>query len=111
MVDERGLVIRHWGRLRATAESVLTVASFAPRDKCDVIFAAVRFTQIANVLEALAKNCSRHVVFVGNNPAAGATLSALRALSNAPREVAFGFQSSGGRREKRAWPAYMPAWA
>ena len=102
VVDERGLVIRHWGRLRATAESVPTVASLAPRDKYDVIFVAVRFTQIANVLEALAKNCSRHVVFVGNNPAAGATLSALRALSNAPREVAFGFQSSGGRREKES---------
>lgn len=68
----------------------------------DVVFVAVRFKQIANVLEALAKNCSRHVVFVGNNPAAGAARSALRALSNAPREVAFGFQNSGGRREKES---------
>ena len=69
-------------------------AELKPEDRYDVIFVVMRYTQIQSVLEALRANCTKTVVFVGNNVRAGALAAALP-----EKQVLFAFALSAGHRE------------
>ena len=69
-------------------------AELKPEDRYDVIFVVMRYTQIQSVLEALRANCTKTVVFVGNNARAGALAAALP-----EKQVLFAFALSAGHRE------------
>ena len=69
-------------------------AELKPEDRYDVIFVVMRYTQIQSVLETLRANCTKTVVFVGNNVRAGALAAALP-----EKQVLFAFALSAGHRE------------
>ena len=69
-------------------------AELKPADRYDVIFVVMRYTQIQSVLETPRANCTKTVVFVGNNVRAGALAAALP-----EKQVLFAFALSAGHRE------------
>ena len=69
-------------------------AELKPEDRYDVIFVVMRYTQIQSVLETLRANCTKTVVFVGNNVRTGALAAALP-----EKQVLFAFALSAGHRE------------
>lgn len=95
-IDQNGLVIRHWAQRRTTVDKIRTIPALSPVDKYDLVFIVMQAGQLPAVLPALAANASRYFVFVGNNPGACGTLAA---LGRPAENVAFGFQSTAGRRE------------
>ena len=57
------------------ARGVVTVLK--PEDPYDVIFAAVRYTQIASVMDTLRASRAKTIIFVGNNVCAAETAALL----------------------------------
>ena len=70
MIDQKGLVIRHWVRRKTTTERIKTVDTLAPDDYYDLVFVVVQAGQLPDVLPVLKANKSQYFVFVGNNPQA-----------------------------------------
>lgn len=97
-IEKRGLIIRHYAQLHSTVDKVSTIGELKPDDVYHIIFVVMQHGQLPEVLPIVAKNRSRHVVLVGNNISAD---ESAQILTTAPckKEVAFGFQGTGGRRE------------
>ena len=70
MIDQKGLVIRHWVQRKTTTERIKTVDTLAPDDYYDLVFVVVQAGQLPDVLPVLKANKSQYFVFVGNNPQA-----------------------------------------
>lgn len=97
MIDQKGLVIRHWVQRKTTIDRVQTVDTLAPDDFYDLIFVVMQAGQLPEVLPILKENRSQYFVFVGNDPHAKEILQYLQRPAD---KVAFGFQNSAGRRER-----------
>lgn len=97
MIDQKGLVIRHWVQHKTTIDRVQTVDALAPDDFYDLIFVVMQAGQLPEVLPILKQNRSQYFVFVGNDPHAKEILQYLQRPAD---KVAFGFQNSAGRRER-----------
>lgn len=93
-LERDGLVIHHYARFRTTKDRVKVIEHLAPEDEYDLIFVVMQYGQMHKVLLTVAENKSRFIVLVGNNLAARECSTMLPG-----KEVAFGFQSTGGRRE------------
>lgn len=98
-LEDDGLVVRHWAQLHTTVDHPPIIGTLRPEDEYDLIFVVMQFSQLPAVLPILAANQSRFVVLVGNNPCAEEALHTLTDCAR-PKEVAFGFQGTAGRREK-----------
>ena len=95
-----GLVIRHHLQRRTTVDHPHVVGRLGPEDGYDAVFAVMQYQQMEAILDDLAACGSPLVVLVGNNPSAPEMERYLREHSPMPRTVLFGFQATGGRREK-----------
>ena len=93
-LQKNGLRIKDLFSPRVSVSHVPVVTELAPDDRYDVIFAAVRYTQIGTIIEALRANQTKHIVFVGNNVRAAETAALLP-----EKNVMFAFASSAGHRE------------
>jgi 2-dehydropantoate 2-reductase len=96
---QNGLVIRHTLQVKTTRDTVKLVVDLKPDDIYDTVFVVMQFTQLTDVLPILAANQSKLFVFVGNNTAPSSVKAALCGNSD-EKTVLFGFQATGGRREK-----------
>ncbi len=96
MIDQKGLVIRHWVQRKTTTERIKTVDTLATDDYYDLIFVVVQAGQLPDVLPVLKANKSQYFVFVGNNPQAKQVLEFMQRPAD---KIAFGFQGTAGRRE------------
>ena len=96
MIDQKGLVIRHWVQRKTTTERIKTVDTLAPDDYYDLVFVVVQAGQLPDVLPVLKANKSQYFVFVGNNPQAKQVLEFMQRPAD---KIAFGFQGTAGRRE------------
>lgn len=96
MIDQKGLVIRHWVQRKTTTERIKTVDTLAPDDYYDLVFVVVQASQLPDVLPVLKANKSQYFVFVGNNPQAKQVLEFMQRPAD---KIAFGFQGTAGRRE------------
>ncbi len=94
-----GLIIRHYVQCKTTVDKVNVIDILRPEDIYDLIFVVMQYTHLQEVLPVLSANQSCHVIFVGNNANAGAMEKYLQESSPVEKKVAFGFQSTGGRRE------------
>lgn len=70
-----------------------------PEDTYDIIFVVMQYTHLHAILPALVANHSSHIVLVGNNADAQAMKRKIQENSCVKKQVAFGFQSTGGHRE------------
>ena len=78
-----------------TKVSRIPVATeLSPEDAYDVIFVAVRYTQIETILETLRASLAKTIIFVGNNVHAPETAALLP-----EKTVLFAFTSAAGHRE------------
>jgi 2-dehydropantoate 2-reductase len=98
-LEKDGLIIRHYVQCKTTVDKVNVVNTFLPENVYDLIFVVMQYTHLQAVLPVLADNHSCYIVFVGNNADARATQNYLKGNSPVEKQVAFGFQSTGGRRE------------
>ena len=77
-----------------SVSKIATVTELNPNDKYDVIFVAVRYTQIESIIDALRVNTTKNIIFVGNNVRAEETAALLP-----KKNVMFAFTSAAGHRE------------
>ncbi|HLZ62235.1 MAG TPA: 2-dehydropantoate 2-reductase N-terminal domain-containing protein [Ktedonosporobacter sp.] len=94
-----GIVLRHYLQRRTTIDKVNVISTLQSGEVYDLIFVVMPYSDLPAVLPVLAENQSRHIVFVGNNADASATQRYLKENSAVEKQVAFGFQFSGGWRE------------
>lgn len=98
-IDGNGLVIRHYGQLRTTIDHIKTIEKLKADDKYDLIFVVMQYNQILKIISQLAENVSPYIVLVGNNMAPSYCQEQICKQSVTEKEIAFGFQGTGGRRE------------
>lgn len=98
-LERDGLVIRHALQRRTTVDHPPIVVSPTESGPYDVIFAVMQYQQMESLLPDLAAVDCPLVVLVGNNPDAPRMAEYIRTHSKRAKEVLFGFQATGGRRE------------
>ncbi|WP_054941191.1 ketopantoate reductase family protein [Paenibacillus ihuae] len=99
-LERDGLVIRHYFQRKTTTDKVKVISTLLPEESYDLIFVVMKFNDFPAVLPVLAENASSNIVLVGNNPEAHSMQKYLDEHSRRKKNIAFGFQLSGGRREK-----------
>lgn len=93
-IQKNGLRIKNKLSPRMSVSRIRTVTELKPDDFYDVIFVAVRYTQIGTILDTLKANKTKNLVFVGNNVRAAELTASLP-----EKNVMFAFASSAGHRE------------
>ena len=93
-IEQNGLKIKSFFSPRASVSRIPVVTELKPNDLYQVIFGAVRYTQIPLVINALRENPTQNIIFVGNNVRASQTAALL-----ANKNVMFAFTSAAGHRE------------
>lgn len=66
-IRSNGLRIKNSLSRRTAVSPVPVAAELSPEDAYDVIFVAVRYTQIETILETLRASRAKTIIFVGNN--------------------------------------------
>ena len=94
-IQKNGLRIKYRFSPRVSVSRMPVVTALSPDERYDVIFVAVRYTQIDSILDALRASKAKTIVFVGNNVRAGAPAASLP-----EKKVLFAFASSAGHRER-----------
>ncbi|MCH3964499.1 MAG: ketopantoate reductase family protein [Clostridium sp.] len=100
-IDQNGLVIRHYGQMHTTKDTVKKVEELDADDKYDLIFVTMQYNQVLDILPQIAKNVSRHIVLMGNNMTPSHCQEQIRNQLDVQKEIAFGFQGTGGYRESK----------
>ena len=99
-IARKGLVIQHYGQFRTTVDHVRTIENLEQDDFYDLIIVVMQYNQMQKVLLGLAKNISHNILLVGNNMSPSACQKEIIQNSSVHKNIAFGFQGSGGKREK-----------
>lgn len=94
-IQKNGLRIKSAIFLHTTVSRIPVTGALAPEDDYDVVFAAVRYTQIDDVLETLRASKAEYIIFLGNNVRAPEVAARLP-----EKTVLFAFTSSAGHREE-----------
>ena len=93
-IKENGLRMKNILSRRISTYRIPVTTALKPEDMYDVIFVAVRYTQIEAIVDVLRANRSQNLVFVGNNVRAAETAALFP-----DKNVMFAFSSSAGHRE------------
>ena len=94
-IRRNGLRIKNSISRRTAVNRIPVAAELSPEDAYDVIFVAVRYTQIEAIIEALRASRAKTIIFVGNNVRASKTAALLP-----EKNVLFAFTSAAGHRER-----------
>lgn len=97
-----GLVLYHQLQKKHTVnhERLHYIEQLAPNATYDLIFLTMKYNDFPNVLPTLAANASQNIFFIGNQLAAENIQQELTRLSHQPKNIFFGFQTTGGTRRK-----------
>lgn len=98
-LERGGLIVRHRLQGRETVDRPELAETLSAVVRYDVVFAAMQYQQMGEVLGDLARADTPLVVLVGNNMAAREMERYIMEHSAVPKTVLFGFQHVGGRRE------------
>lgn len=93
-LQKNGLRIQNQFPPRTSLSRIPVVTAPAPNVQYDVIFVALRYTQLETVLDTLRENPAKNIVFVGNNVRAEETAAQLPG-----KNVLFAFPSIAGHRK------------
>ena len=93
-IRRNGLRIKNSISRRTAVNRIPVAAELSPEDAYDVIFVAVRYTQIEAIIEALRASRAKTIIFVGNNVRASETAALLP-----EKNVLFAFTGAAGHRE------------
>ncbi|PEL07588.1 ketopantoate reductase family protein [Bacillus sp. AFS017336] len=95
-----GIVIRHHFQRKNTVDSVNVINRLEQDDYYDLIFVVMKYNQFTSVLPILAQNNSNNIIIVGNNADSANMQNFLVENSEVKKNIVFGFQLSGGKREE-----------
>ena len=90
-IRSNGLRIKKTLSRRTAVNRIPVAEELSPEDAYDVIFVAVRYTQIETILETLRASRAKTIIFVGNNVRASETAAYLP-----EKNVLFAFTSAAG---------------
>lgn len=93
-IQKNGLSIKNMFSPRVSVSRVPAVTELAHDDIYDVIFVAVRYTQLETVIDTLKANKTKNIVFVGNNVRASELAELLP-----EKNIMFAFTNAAGHRE------------
>ena len=93
-IKTNGLKIKNRFSPCMSVSRIPAVTELNPTDAYDVVFVAVRYTQIEAILDTLRASRAKTILFVGNNIRASQTAALLP-----EKNVLFAFTSAAGRRE------------
>lgn len=99
-LQQDGLVIRHYFQRKTTVDQVKVITGLRTEDVYDLIFVVMKYNDFPAVLPILADNQSTNIVLVGNNGDTHGMQRFFKENSRTPQNIVFGFQLSGGIREK-----------
>lgn len=94
-IQANGLCIKNWLLPLKSTSRVKVVTSLAADDGYDIIFVALRYTQLPTILDTLRANKSENIVFLGNNMKPDELAAQLPG-----KNVLFAFASAAGHREQ-----------
>lgn len=94
-----GIIIHHYFQCKTTVDKVNVISTLLPDDVYDLIFVVMTYSDFQSVLPILADNQSTNIVLVGNNANARVMQNYIQENSSVEKQIAFGFQLTGGRRE------------
>lgn len=97
---EKGIVIRHFIQRKTTIDQVKVITELEPHDVYDVIFVVMKYTDFKSVLPVLAINETKNILLVGNNFNPAEMEEYIKSNSTNEKNIAFGFQMSGGKKSK-----------
>ena len=93
-IQKNGLRIKDKFSPRMSVSRIPVVTELNPKDRYDVIFVVLRYTQIDSILDTLRANPTKNIILVGNNVRARAIAASLP-----EKNVLFAFSLSAGHRE------------
>lgn len=93
-IKTNGLKIKNRFSPCMSVSRIPAVTELNPTDTYDVVFVAVRYTQIEAILDTLRASRAKTILFVGNNVRASQTAALLP-----EKNVLFAFTSAAGHRE------------
>ena len=93
-ITRNGLQIKNSISRRMTVSRIPVAEELSPEAAYDVIFVAVQYTQIGNIIDTLRASSAKTVIFVGNNVRASDTAALLP-----EKNVLFAFTGAAGHRE------------
>lgn len=93
-IRSNGLRIKNALSRRTAVSRIPVAAELSPEDAYDVIFVAVRYTQIETIIETLRASRAKTIIFLGNNVHTSETAALLP-----EKNVLFAFTSAAGHRE------------
>lgn len=93
-IRSNGLRIKNTLSRRTAVSRIPVAAELSPEDAYDVIFVAVRYTQIETIIETLRASRAKTIIFLGNNVHTSETAALLP-----EKNVLFAFTSAAGHRE------------
>lgn len=93
-ISKNGLRIKDKFSPCTSVSRIPVITELVPDDTYDVIFVAVRYTQVESIIDMLRLNKTKNIVFVGNNVRASETAALLP-----EKNVMFAFAVSAGHRE------------
>ena len=93
-IRSNGLRIKNSLSHRTAVSRIPVAAELSPEDAYDVIFVAVRYTQIETIIETLRASRAKTIIFLGNNVRTSETAALLP-----EKNVLLAFTSAAGHRE------------
>ena len=93
-IRKNGLQIKNSISRRTAVSRIPVETELSPQENYDVVFVAVRYTQIETIIETLRASRAKTIIFVGNNVRASETAALLP-----EKNVLFAFTSAAGHRE------------
>ena len=93
-IRRNGLRIKNSISRRTAVSRIPVVTELSPQENYDVIFVAVRYTQIRTIIETLRASRAKTIILVGNNVRASETAKLLP-----EKNVLFAFTGAAGHRE------------
>jgi len=99
-LERDGVAVRHYFQRKTTVDAVRVIRELSPEEGYDLVFVMMKYNDFPAVLPILALNRSENILLVGNNADARAMERYIRENSAANKNVLFGFQLTGGTRDK-----------
>ena len=91
-----GVVLYHRLQRKLTKDNIRVIEKLRPKDKYDLIFVTMKYSDFPTIIEPLAKNCSQTILFIGNQLNAAGLEKELQKRSAQQKAIYFGFQMTGG---------------
>ncbi len=97
-LEAQGLVLYHQLQRKTTRQRINVIEELKSQDFYDLVFVTMKYSDFNTVLPILAGNASQHIIFVGNQMDTTGLATALKTQSQSKKNIAFGFQTTGGTR-------------